>query len=61
MAKTKIVGSKNTEKNFVDWLENCSAFEKGCTDSWEEKDNEGNDVKVLCYYFKVFKEKDEWI
>ena len=48
MAKTETVGSKNTEKNFVDWLENCSAFEKGCTDSWEEKDKEGNDVKVLC-------------
>jgi hypothetical protein len=61
MAKTETVGSKNTEKNFVDWLESCSAFEKGCTDSWEEKDKEGNDVKVLCYYFKVFKEEDEWI
>ena len=60
MTRTKIIGRKNKEEDFVDWLDNCPAFEKDCTDSWEEKDNEDNDVKVLCYYFKVFKEKDEW-
>ena len=44
------------EANFEDWLYDCPILEKDCTDEWVEKDKMGNDVKVVCYYFKIPKE-----
>jgi len=41
------------EANFEDWLYDCPVSEKDCTDEWVEKDKMGNDVKVVCYYFKI--------
>ena len=71
MAKTETVDTKESdsfysfsryteadtkEANFEDWLYDCPILEKDCTDEWVEKDKMGNDVKVVCYYFKIPKE-----
>ena len=46
------------EANFEDWLYDCPISEKGVTGEWVEKDKMGNDVKVLCYYFKIQRESE---
>ena len=44
---------KNKQDKFEDWMDNCPAFEKDCTDSWEENEEDGSKTLVYCYWFKV--------
>lgn len=41
------------QEKFANWMDNCPAFEKDCTDDWEEDEGDGNITNVYCYWFKV--------
>ena len=43
---------KTQQEEFAIWMANCPAFEKDCTDAWEENE-EGDITNVYCYWFKV--------
>ena len=45
--------AKTGWEKFDDWLDVCPAFEKDCTDSWVEEEDNGTKTLVYCYYFKV--------
>ena len=54
-----IGGEMNEEENltnqdkFENWMDNSPAFDKDCTDMWEEKEDDGSTTLVYCYWFKV--------
>ena len=39
--------AKNKQDKFEDWIDNCPSFEKDCTDSWEEKEEDGASNRIL--------------
>ena len=40
-------------EKFDHWLDKSPAFEKDCTDSWEETEEDGSKTLVYCYWFKI--------
>lgn len=44
---------KTQQEKFEDWIVNCPAFEKDCTDSWGKNEDDGTITNVYCYWFKV--------
>lgn len=44
---------KTQQAKFEDWIVNCPAFEKDCTDAWEKSEDDGTITNVYCYWFKV--------
>ena len=44
---------KTQQEKFANWMDNCPAFEKDCTDAWEENEDDGTITNVYCYWFKV--------
>ena len=43
------------QDKFEDWMDNSPAYEKDCTDMWEEEEDDGSTPIVYCYWFKITK------
>ena len=43
------------QDKFENWMDNSPAYEKDCTDMWEEEEDDGSTTIVYCYWFKITK------